>query len=72
MHEADNGEKKDHSSRLAHFQCHRTECEAYAIKWVIVKIDYFLHNCPFDIFTDYRSSTCLDHREFNNAKIQRW
>ena len=49
-----------------------TEREAYAIKWAILKFDYFLRNCPFAIFTDYRSLTYLDQHEFNNAKIKRW
>ena len=49
-----------------------TEREAYAIKWGISKFDYFLRNRPFVIFTDHRSLTYLDQREFNNAKIRRW
>ena len=49
-----------------------TEREAYAIKWGIAKFDYFLRNRPFVIFTDHRSLTYLDQREFNNAKIRRW
>ena len=48
-----------------------TEREAYAIKWAILKFDYFLRNCHF-IFTDHRSLNYLDQREFNNAKIRRW
>ena len=37
-----------------------------------MKFDYFLRNRPFVIFTDHRSLTYLDQREFNNAKISRW
>ena len=47
-----------------------TEREAYAIKWAILKFDYFLCNRPFVIFTDHRSLTYQDQREFNNTKIR--
>ena len=49
-----------------------TKREAYSIKWAILKFDYFLRNRPFVIFTDHRSLTYLDLREFNNAKIRWW
>ena len=49
-----------------------TEREAYAIKWGILKFSYFLANRPFVVFTDHRSLTYMDRREFNNPKIRRW
>ena len=49
-----------------------TEWEAYAIKWAILKFNYFLHNRPFVIFTNHRLLTYLDQHEFNNAKIRQW
>ena len=49
-----------------------TEWEAYAIKWAILKFDYFLCNRTFVIFTDHRLLTYMGQRESNNAKIQRW
>ena len=76
MQEADNGKKKiiavaSHSFNLTEQNWYTTEREAYAIKWAILKFDYFLRNRTFVIFTDHRSLTYLDQREFNNAKIRR-
>jgi len=77
MQEADNGKKKiiavaSHTFNTTEQNWSTTEREAYAIKWAIAKFDYFLRSRPFVIFTDHRSLTYLDQREFNNAKIRRW
>ena len=77
MQEAENGRKKiiavaSHTFNATEQNWSMTEREAYAIKWVISKFDYFLRNRPFIIFTDHRLLTYLDKRIFNNAKIQRW
>ena len=77
MQESDNGKKNIIAVALHTFNpmeqnWSTTEQEAYAIKWAILKFDYFLCNRPFVIFTDYRSLTYLDQREFNNAKIRWW
>ena len=77
MQEADNGKKNIIAVALRTFNpmeqiWSTTERETYAIKWAILKFDYFQRNYPFVIFTDYRSLTSLDTREFNNAKIRRW
>ena len=37
-----------------------------------MRFNYFLCNRSFVIFTDHRSLTYLDQREFNNAKIRQW
>ena len=49
-----------------------TEREAFAIKWAILKFDYFLNSRTFVVFTDHKSLVYLDRRQFNNAKIRRW
>ena len=77
MQEADNGKKNIIAVASRTFNpmeqnWSTTEREAYAIKWAILKFDYFLRNRPFVIFTDHRSLTYLDQREFNNAKMRRW
>ena len=77
MQEADNGKKNIIAVASRTFNPREqnwptTERGAYAIKWAILKFDYFLRNRPFVIFTDHRSLTYLDQREFNNAKIRRW
>ena len=76
MLEADNGKKNIIAVASRTFNpteqnWSTTEREAYAIKWAILKFDYFLRNRPFVIFTDHRSLTYLDQREFNYAKIRR-
>ena len=77
MQEADNGKKNIIAVASRTFNpteqnWSTTEREAYTIKWVILKFNYFLRNRPFVIFTNHRSLTYLDQREFNNAKIRRW
>ena len=77
MQEADNGKKNiiavaSRTFNPSEQNWSTTEREAYAIKWAILKFNYFLHHCPFVIFNDHRSLTYLDQREFNNAKIMRW
>ena len=77
MQEADNGKNNIIAVTSRTFNpteqnCSTTQREAYAIKWTILKFDYFLHNHSFIIFTDHRSLTYLDQREFSNAKIRRW
>lgn len=77
MQEADNGKKDiiavaSHTFNSTEQNWSTMERVAYAVKWAILKFDYFLRNRPFVIFTDHRSLTYLDQREFNNAKIQRW
>ena len=76
MQEADSGKKNSIAVASRSFNpteqnWSTIEREAYAIKWAILKFDYFLRNRPFVIFTDHRSLTYLDQREFNNAKISR-
>ena len=77
MQKADNGKKNIIAVALRTFNSTEinwstTKREAYAIKWAILKFDYFLRNRPFVIFTNLRMLTYLDQREFNNAKIRRW
>ena len=77
MQEADNGKKNIIAVASCTFypteqNWSTTEIEAYAIKWAILKFDFFQRNHPFVIFTDHRSLTSLDQREFNNAKIRQW
>ena len=69
MQEADNGKKNIIAVASRTFNpteqnWFTIEREAYAIKWAILKFDYFLRNRPFVIFTDYRLLTYLDQREF--------
>ena len=49
-----------------------TERESFALKWGILKFQYFLSNRPFVVFTDHKSLSFLDRKEFNNPKIRRW
>lgn len=77
MQESSNGKKNivgvaSHSFNTTEQNWSTTEREAYAVKWAILKFDYFLRNRPFVVFTDHKSLTYLDQREFNNAKIRRW
>ena len=77
MQEADNGKKNiiavaSRRSNPTEQNRSTIEREPYAIKRAILKFDYFLRNRSFIIFTDHRSLTYLDQREFNNAKIRRW
>ena len=74
IQEVENGRKKIKAvaSHATEQNWSTTEREAYAIKWVISKFDYFLRNRPFVIFTDHRLLTYLDQRIFNNAKIRHW
>ena len=49
-----------------------TEREAYGIVWAVEKLSHYLMDSRFTIFTDHRSLTYLDRKEFANAKIQNW
>ena len=49
-----------------------TERECYGIVWAVEKLSHYLMDSKFTIFTDHRSLTYLDRREFDNSKIQNW
>ena len=49
-----------------------TERECYGIVWAVEKLSHYLMDSKFTIFTDHRSLTYLDRKEFSNAKIQNW
>ena len=77
MQEAHDGKKKiiaaaSHTFNAMERNWSTTEREAFAIKWAILKYDYFLNGCTFIIFTDHKFLIYLDQRKFNYAKIRRW
>ena len=49
-----------------------TEREAYSILYCVKKFSYFLARNHFTVFTDHKSLTYMDRRNFNNSKICRW
>ena len=49
-----------------------TEREAFAIVYCVRKFSYFLEKNHFTIFTDHKSLTYMDRKNFNNKKINRW
>ena len=49
-----------------------TEREAYSILFCVKKFSYFLARNHFTVFTDHKSLTYMDRRNFNNSKICRW
>ena len=49
-----------------------TEREAFAVTWAIGKLNHFLIDKPFVVFTDHKSLQYIDRKEFNNPKIANW
>ena len=49
-----------------------TEKEAWALKWAIERLQYYLRGRPFVVMTDHRSLVYLDTTQFANIKISRW
>ena len=49
-----------------------TEREAFAVTWAIGKLNHFLIDKPFVVFTDHKSLQYIDRKEFGNPKIANW
>ena len=49
-----------------------TEREAFGVVWACEKLQHFLLDREFTVFTDHRSLVYLDRTEFSNSKIQNW
>ena len=49
-----------------------TEREAFAVVWACEKLQHFLLDKEFTIFTDHKSLCYIDRTEFSNSKIQNW
>ena len=49
-----------------------TERECFAVVWACEKLQHFLLDKEFTIFTDHKSLVYLDRTEFSNSKIQNW